>query len=151
MLTNLVLGMLIIIPQMKEKYFTTKPMGNLRDSMTEEEWNDMGLAMGLVPDNSTGKPLWETIPVTGDPNPLATLEWDKTTITNKESVEHPKHYGGEGNIYEAIKIIEAYEMDFTEGNVLKYLLRYKDKNGIEDLWKAHWYLTRLIKQQEEKI
>ena len=118
--------------------------------MTEEEWNAMGLAMGLVPNNSTGKPLWETIPVTGDPNPLATLEW-KPGETNKESVEHPKHYGGKDNPYEAIKIIEAYDMDFVTGNVIKYLLRYKDKNGIEDLWKAHWYLTRLIKQQEEKI
>ena len=127
-------------------------MGNLRQSMTEEEWNAMGLSMGLVPDNSIGKPLWQTIPVTGDPNPLATLEWDKSGITNKESVvEHPAHYGGKDNPYEAIKIIEAYNMDFKTGNVIKYLLRYKDKNGIEDLWKAHWYLTRLIKEQEEKI
>jgi hypothetical protein len=126
-------------------------MGNLRQSMTEEEWNEMGLAMGLVPDNSTGKPLWQTIPVTGDSNPLATLEWDKPGETDKESVDHPKHYGGEDNPYEVINIIEAYGMDFTEGNVLKYLLRYKKKNGIEDLWKAHWYLERLIKQLEERI
>jgi len=112
----------------------------------------MGLAMGLVPNNSTGNRLWETIPATGDPNPLATLKWDKSGQTDKESVvEHPAHYGGEDNPYEAIKIIEAYNMDFATGNVIKYLLRYKKKNGIEDLWKAHWYLTRLIKQQEEKI
>ena len=116
--------------------------------MTEEEWNEMG----LVPDNSTGKPLWQTIAVTGDSNPLATSEWDKPGKTDKESVvEHPKHYGGKDNPYEAIKIIEAYDMDFKTGNVVKYLLRYKDKNGIEDLWKAHWYLERLIKQIEERI
>ncbi len=122
-------------------------MGNLRQSMTEEEWNTMGLSMGLVPNNSTGNRLWETIPATGDPNPLATLEWDKTSIPNKESVvEHPAHYGGKDNPYEAINIIEAYNMDFIEGNVLKYLLRYKNKNGIEDLKKAQWYLERLIKK-----
>lgn len=65
-------------------------------------------------------------------------------------VNHPVHYGGEGNPYEAINIIEAYSLDFCEGNVLKYLLRYKKKNGLEDLKKAQWYLERLIKQQEGK-
>jgi hypothetical protein len=105
--------------------------------MTEEEWNAMGLSMGLVPDDNgllintpANIPIPDNIP---------------------DNVSHPKHYGGKDNPYEAIKIIEAYNMDFATGNVIKYLLRYKDKNGIEDLWKAHWYLTRLIKQQEEKI
>jgi hypothetical protein len=101
-------------------------MGNLRQSMTDEEWNAMGLAMGLVPEEE--RPMEAT-----------------------NNVHHPKHYGGKDNPYEAIKIIEAYDLNFQEGCILKYLLRYKKKNGIEDLWKAHWYLTRLIKQQEEKI
>jgi hypothetical protein len=117
--------------------------------MTEEEWNAMGLSMGLVPDDKGV--LLNIIDTEGEPNPLATLEWDKTSITNKESVvEHPAHYGGKDNPYEAIKVIEAKGFSFIEGNVLKYLFRYKDKNGIEDLWKAHWYLERLIKQQEGK-
>ena len=66
-----------------------------------------------------------------------------------EKVNHPNHYGGEDNPYEAIKIIDHYNMDFASGNVLKYLLRYKKKNGLEDLKKCEWYLKWLI-QKEEK-
>jgi hypothetical protein len=62
----------------------------------------------------------------------------------KEQINHPQHYGGADNPYEAIKVIEAYQMNFLEGNVLKYLLRYKKKNGLEDLKKSLWYLERII-------
>jgi hypothetical protein len=65
-----------------------------------------------------------------------------------EAVNHPKHYGGEGNPLEAIKIIDAYEMNFIEGSILKYLLRYKKKNGLEDLKKAQWYLNFLIEKKQ---
>ena len=70
--------------------------------------------------------------------------------TNTETVNHPKHYGGEGNVYEAINVIEAYDMGFLDGNVLKYLLRYRKKNGLEDLKKAKWYLERLITNIENE-
>lgn len=70
--------------------------------------------------------------------------------TNTENVNHPAHYGGEGNVYEAINVIEAYDMGFLEGNVLKYLLRHKKKNGVTDLKKAKWYLERLISQLEKQ-
>ena len=62
----------------------------------------------------------------------------------KESINHPMHYGGENDTYETIKVIEAWEMDFIEGNILKYLRRYKKKNGLEDLQKSLWYLEYLI-------
>ena len=68
----------------------------------------------------------------------------------KESVNNPDHYGGKENIYEAIKIIEAHKLDFAEGDALKYLLRYKKKNGIEDLKKSQWYINYLI-ERESKI
>jgi len=62
-----------------------------------------------------------------------------------EKVNHPSHYGGESNIYEAIKIIEAYDLNFSLGNVIKYTLRAgKKMNEIEDLEKAKWYLERHI-------
>lgn len=67
----------------------------------------------------------------------------------KEKVNHPNHYGGEHNPYEAIRIIEAHELNFSEGNALKYLLRYKKKNGLEDLKKARWYLDRLIQKHPD--
>ena len=40
-------------------------------------------------------------------------------------------------------IIE-FDMYFLEGNIIKYVTRYKEKNGIEDLKKAKWYLEKLI-------
>jgi hypothetical protein len=68
----------------------------------------------------------------------------------KESINHPEHYGGD-NTYEAIKVIEAWELDFSLGNTIKYISRAgkKDKaKEIEDLKKALWYLDRKIKTLE---
>ena len=63
-----------------------------------------------------------------------------------EKVNHPDHYGGEGNPYEAIKVIEAWDLNFHLGNVVKYISRAgkKSKNSIEDLKKAEWYLSRYV-------
>ena len=66
-------------------------------------------------------------------------------------VNNPSHYGGADNPYETIKIIEAHNLDFVEGNIIKYLLRYKGKNGLEDLKKSQWYLNRLIQRVENEI
>lgn len=46
------------------------------------------------------------------------------------------------------KFILANGIGFAEGNVIKYVCRYKDKNGVEDLKKARHYLDMLIEQQE---
>ena len=70
----------------------------------------------------------------------------------KESINHPEHYGGD-NIYEAIKVIEAWDLDFSLGNTVKYISRAgkKDKSKeIEDLKKAAFYLDRKIKTLESK-
>jgi hypothetical protein len=45
---------------------------------------------------------------------------------------------------EVILAIEGLGLGYREGNVLKYLARYRYKNGLEDLLKARWYLQRLI-------
>ena len=64
-----------------------------------------------------------------------------------EKVNHPEHYGGRDNPYEAIKIIEALDLDFHIGNAMKYIIRAgKKESEIEDLQKAIWYLERKIKQ-----
>ncbi len=63
-----------------------------------------------------------------------------------EAVNNPKHYGG-NTTYEAIKVIEAWELNFHLGNVVKYISRAgkKDTNKTkEDLLKAQWYLDRYI-------
>ena len=65
----------------------------------------------------------------------------------KESVNHPQHYGGATSTYEAIKVIEAWDLDFCLGNVVKYISRAGKKDSateLEDLKKAAWYLTRRI-------
>ena len=55
---------------------------------------------------------------------------------------NPKHYK-QGEI-EVIEFILDQQMNYLEGNIVKYLSRYKHKNGIEDLKKALWYLNKLI-------
>jgi hypothetical protein len=65
-----------------------------------------------------------------------------------EMVNHPEHYSfGENNQYEAIKVIEAWGLDFHLGNTVKYISRAGIKNPekeLEDLKKAAWYLQRRI-------
>lgn len=68
-------------------------------------------------------------------------------------INHPEHYGGASDPYEAIKIIEAKKLGFHLGNVIKYVLRagIKDKTKtIEDLKKAQWYLSRHIENLENE-
>lgn len=62
-----------------------------------------------------------------------------------ETVNHPAHYGGADNPYEAIKVIEAWELGFNLGNAVKYIARAGKKGDRhEDLAKALWYLNREI-------
>ena len=66
----------------------------------------------------------------------------------KEMVDHPSHYN-QGKI-EVLDAIEDWDLNFCEGNVIKYISRYKRKNGIEDLKKARQYIAFLIKKEVEK-
>ena len=68
-----------------------------------------------------------------------------------EQVNHPNHYGGEDNPYEAIKVIDAWELGFSLGNTVKYISRAgkKDKE-LQDLKKALWYLQHHIETLEKK-
>ena len=67
------------------------------------------------------------------------------------NVNHPSHYGGEDNPYEAIKVIEAWDLGFNLGNVVKYLSRAGKKGEtLEDLRKAAWYLQREIQNRENE-
>jgi hypothetical protein len=64
-------------------------------------------------------------------------------ITEKVSEDKlSKHY--KGSSLQAIDIIEDWDLNFVEGNIVKYLQRYKFKGSPkEDLQKAKWYLNRL--------
>lgn len=71
---------------------------------------------------------------------------------NVDMVNHPAHYT-QGGI-ECIDCIKSAIVGkagieaFCVGNAIKYLFRYEEKNGIEDVKKARWYIDRLIKELE---
>lgn len=51
---------------------------------------------------------------------------------------------------EPIEFIMANNLDFLRANIIKYIMRYDAKNGVGDLYKASWYLEKLIGRQLEK-
>lgn len=72
--------------------------------------------------------------------------------TTSDLIDNQAHYKNQG--IEPIDLMrENFSKEefagFLQGNVLKYMLRYKDKNGVEDLKKAKTYLTWLIEEEEK--
>ena len=75
-------------------------------------------------------------------------------MEKQEHVNHPNHYGGKDNVYEAIKVIDAWGLGFSLGNSVKYISRAgkKDPNKeIEDLNKAIWYIEHHIETLKSKM
>ena len=69
----------------------------------------------------------------------------KSSEREESAVQHPNHYGGGDNPYEAIKVIEAWKLGFNLGNTTKYISRAGKKGDrVEDLEKALFYLQREI-------
>jgi len=64
----------------------------------------------------------------------------------EDMVNHPPHYNKAGiETIDAIKAMTDGGFEYyLQGNIMKYLWRYRYKNGAEDLKKAQWYLTELI-------
>lgn len=125
------------------------PCTFVRDFMTEK-------ANSLTEQNTTAKDTWEAETTTAKDTISNTVivklpQNMVTTMSDKpvEKVNHPSHYNSVKK--ETIKILEDYLTDeeydgFLKGNVIKYMHRYKFKNGIEDLQKAKWYLEELIRK-----
>jgi len=69
---------------------------------------------------------------------------------SKDMVNHPPHYNfAQG--YEVLDVIEAWELDYHESNVVKYVARAKHKGKrLEDLKKAQFYLNRKIELLERE-
>ena len=74
---------------------------------------------------------------------------------NKDMVNHPPHYISESGL-ETIDVIKAFTTDLEgieavcTANVLKYICRWKHKNGIQDVEKAIWYAQYLVDYLKEK-
>tara|TARA_R100000988_G_scaffold96942_1_gene64038 strand:- start:65 stop:343 length:279 start_codon:yes stop_codon:yes gene_type:complete len=81
----------------------------------------------------------------GMPTQEEIIKFNRLESKKDEMVDHPNHYGGEDNPYEAIKVIEAWGLGFNLGNSVKYISRAGKKLDIlEDLQKASWYINREI-------
>lgn len=70
-------------------------------------------------------------------------------------VNHPDHYGGAENVYEVVKVCEAWQLDEDAYlfNVVKYIARAGKKDQqteLEDLKKALWYLNRRVQKLENE-
>ncbi len=68
-------------------------------------------------------------------------------MTHTDNV-NPSHYK-QGNI-EVIEFILDQNLNYMDGNVVKYITRYKHKNGLEDLKKARWYINKIIEEKENE-
>lgn len=121
-----------------------------RDVVHEDRF--MGWMFTIDPDsvdfldggNATQLVLPEPIPI-----------GDREHNPDLDMVNHPPHYQSKNGL-EAIQVIEAFTeklhgIEATDtGNVIKYILRWPDKNGLEDLKKAKWYLEHLINHIEKE-
>ena len=84
------------------------------------------------------------------PVPWATVP--ERPVLQEDTVNHPSHYKDQGSI-ECIEAIESQltpeeYQGYLRGNCAKYIWRWKNKGGVEDLKKARWYLDRLIATEE---
>lgn len=71
----------------------------------------------------------------------------------EDNVNHPSHYTfGKIEVMDYIedKLSDVECEGYFVGNIIKYVSRFRKKNGIEDLKKAQWYLNRLISNMESK-
>lgn len=87
------------------------------------------------------------------PEPILLEETYIKPKPEPDMVNHPAHYQSETGL-EVFDVIEAFTFDlkgieaYNTGNILKYMCRWKKKNGLEDLKKAQWYLNELISHVE---
>tara|TARA_R100000700_G_C3069883_1_gene80598 strand:+ start:312 stop:584 length:273 start_codon:yes stop_codon:yes gene_type:complete len=69
----------------------------------------------------------------------------------KEMVNHPTHYKPDGSKYEAIDVIEDWNLGFNDGNAVKYICRHRFKeSAIQDIEKAIWYLQRHLENLKKE-
>ncbi len=82
-----------------------------------------------------------TVPIYNILKKIPTLKHEEVVTT--EEIKKPARYNKKGKL-ECWDVILDQEMNFLEGSILKYLWRYKEKNGIHDLEKAKVYIDKII-------
>jgi len=97
---------------------------------------------------------WKLVHVSTSDNSIEAAMANELPITMEEPksdpVNHPAHYKVGG--IETIDFIEAKQLNYNLGNVVKYITRADHKgNRLEDLEKARWYLDREIGNLSEKL
>ena len=71
---------------------------------------------------------------------------DVKIVGGGDTMNRPEHYDNDTEI-DVIDFCNIYKLGFIEGNIIKYIVRYKKKNGTKDLYKAKDYLDRLIEKE----
>ena len=87
---------------------------------------------------------------------MTNYDFDRRSVNDQENIKRiqdnhtpkPDHYNK--SEIDPLDYILANSMDFIEGNIIKYISRYKHKDGVKDLVKAQDYLTRLIEREGGK-
>lgn len=107
--------------------------------------------MGRRTDRAHGISRAENLNKDGNPyGPRHAVDAVDAVASRAESVLRPMHYGGKEAVYEAIKVIEAWELGFNLGNAVKYISRAGKKDPakiVEDLMKARTYIDFEIERQ----
>lgn len=83
---------------------------------------------------------------------LVLSEGESDSTSTNDNVNHPSHY--ETGNFECIDVMVETQgkeavMDFCICNAFKYIYRHNNKNGIEDIKKAKWYLDKYIELSEK--
>ena len=83
---------------------------------------------------------------------MASMQGAANAAWAQDMVNSPPHYNQAG--IECIDAIRAATGDgyeyYLQGNIIKYLWRYRYKNGVQDLEKAQWYLQKLIEEMTDE-
>jgi hypothetical protein len=88
-----------------------------------------------------------------DREPTPILESEMTTIDNRDNVNHPSHYEtGKVECIDAMLETQGKEavQSFCVCNAFKYLWRHRNKNQLEDVKKAIWYLNKFVELEENR-
>ena len=121
---------------------STLPLGN-RDKIDEST----GLIVASKP--NVDKIEACALPLVDDNTSREELDMLRRPL-EKEEVTNPKHYDKVGFGIQPLEYIIANELDFMEGNVIKYVSRYPHKGGLNDLLKARTYIEKLIERERIK-